>query len=37
MEGTVPRYTYRLEEGISSDKHGMVIIGNEKILETLNE
>jgi DNA mismatch repair ATPase MutS len=37
MEGTVPRYTYRLTEGISSDKHGMVIIGNEKILETLNE
>lgn len=36
MEGTVPRYTYRLTEGISSDKHGMVIIGNEKILETLN-
>jgi DNA mismatch repair ATPase MutS len=37
MEGTVPRYTYRLTEGISSDKHGMVIIGNEKILESLNE
>lgn len=37
MEGTVPRYTYRLQEGISSDKHGMVIIGNEKILETLND
>lgn len=37
MDGNVPRYTYRLTEGISSDKHGMVIIGNEKILETLNE
>lgn len=35
MEGTVPRYTYQLTEGISSDKHGMVIIGNEKILEIL--
>jgi len=35
MEGTVPRYTYRLTEGISSDKHGMLIIGNEKILEIL--
>ena len=37
MEGTLPRYTYRLTEGITSDRHGMVIIENEKILNTINE
>ncbi|HEY0274259.1 MAG TPA: DNA mismatch repair protein [Chitinophaga sp.] len=35
MEGIVPRYTYRLTDGISADRHGMVIITNEGILDLL--
>lgn len=35
MKGNVPEYTYRLEEGITDDRHGMIIIRNEGILETL--
>lgn len=35
MNGHVPEYTYRLEEGITDDRHGMIIIRNEGILETL--
>lgn len=35
MNGTVPEYTYTLEEGITDDRHGMIIIQNEGILETL--
>jgi DNA mismatch repair protein MutS len=35
MEGVVPRYTYRLEEGITADRHGMMIIENEGIPELL--
>lgn len=35
MNGTVPEYTYRLEEGITDDRHGMIIIRNEGILDTL--
>jgi DNA mismatch repair ATPase MutS len=35
MEGTVPRYTYRLAEGITADRHGMMIIENEGILEII--
>jgi len=35
MEGTVPRYTYQLQEGITGDRQGMIIIENEKILEML--
>lgn len=35
MEGKEPRYTFRLESGITSDKHGMIIINNEKILEII--
>ena len=35
MDGKVPRYTYRLQPGITSDKHGMIIINNEKIIETI--
>lgn len=30
-----PRYTYTLKEGITSDRHGMLIIENEKILDIL--
>jgi len=35
MEGVTPRYTYRLEEGITADRQGMIIIENEGILELL--
>lgn len=35
MKGKMPTYTYKLEQGITSDKHGMIIINNEKILETI--
>lgn len=35
MEGGTPRYTYRLTEGITSDKQGMMIIGKEGILEMI--
>ncbi|WP_127124766.1 MutS-related protein [Pseudoflavitalea rhizosphaerae] len=37
MEGHKPRYTYRLKEGITEDRQGMMIIANEGILEMLNE
>lgn len=36
MEGSVPRYTYKLNEGITSDRHGMLIIENERILEMID-
>jgi DNA mismatch repair protein MutS len=35
MNGNQPEYTYKLEEGISEDRHGMIIIRNAGILETL--
>jgi DNA mismatch repair ATPase MutS len=35
MKGNIPAYTYQLREGITSDRHGMVIIRNEGILEIL--
>lgn len=35
MEGVRPRYTYRLEAGITEDRQGMMIIQNEGILELL--
>lgn len=35
MDGTVPRYTYRLTGGITNDRHGMMIIRNEGILEMM--
>lgn len=37
MEGSVPRYTYKLTQGITDDRHGMVIIRNEKILDKLSD
>jgi len=37
MEGSVPRYTYRLEKGITEDRHGMIIIRNEGILDILGK
>ncbi|MGN6421260.1 MAG: MutS-related protein [Pseudobacter sp.] len=36
MEGSHPRYTYRLQEGITEDRQGMMIIRNEGILEMMN-
>src|SRR3989339_309445 len=36
MEGSKPTYTFKLAEGITSDRHGMVIINNEGILDILN-
>ena len=36
MQGNTPTYTYTLKPGISSDRHGMMIIRNEGILEMLN-
>jgi DNA mismatch repair protein MutS len=35
MNGHVPEYTYELQTGITDDRHGMIIIRNEGILETL--
>lgn len=35
MEGTVPRYTYTLQKGITEDRQGMIIIENEGILDML--
>ncbi|SEW35199.1 MutS-related protein [Chitinophaga arvensicola] len=35
MEGTVPRYTYLLQKGITQDRQGMIIIENEGILDML--
>jgi DNA mismatch repair ATPase MutS len=36
MHNNVPRYTYKLKQGITADRHGMVIINNEGILEIIN-
>ncbi|MBZ4189385.1 MutS-related protein [Niabella beijingensis] len=35
MNGYTPEYTYKLEQGITDDRHGMVIIRNEGILDLL--
>ncbi|QEC40385.1 MutS-related protein [Pseudobacter ginsenosidimutans] len=35
MEGSRPKYTYRLEQGITEDRQGMMIIRNEGILEMI--
>lgn len=35
MEGSVPRYTYKMTEGITTDRQGMMIIENEGILEII--
>jgi DNA mismatch repair protein MutS len=36
IEEGQPRYTYRLKEGITADRHGMTIIENEKIFDILD-
>jgi DNA mismatch repair protein MutS len=35
MEGSRPRYTYKIQEGITEDRQGMMIIRNEGILELI--
>jgi DNA mismatch repair protein MutS len=35
MEGSTAKYTYQLREGITSDRHGMMIIGQEGILDII--
>ena len=37
LKNDLPVYTYRLEQGITNDRHGMLIINKEKILETLQQ
>lgn len=37
MEQGKPVYTYTLTEGITDDRHGMIIINNEGVLELINE
>ncbi|MCR8668956.1 hypothetical protein NO995_14815 [Aestuariibaculum sp. M13] len=35
MKGALPEYTYKVKEGITEDRHGMLIIKNENILDIL--
>lgn len=35
MNGNTPVYTYTLEPGVTADRHGMVIVNNEGILDIL--
>ncbi|RYE22358.1 MAG: DNA mismatch repair protein, partial [Sphingobacteriaceae bacterium] len=35
MDKNIPIYTYKLEPGITADRHGMIIINNERILEII--
>lgn len=35
MEGSIPKYTYQLKEGITADRQGMMIIRNEGILDLI--
>ena len=35
MKGSVPTYTYKLEPGVTRDKHGMIILNNERVVETI--
>jgi DNA mismatch repair protein MutS len=37
MKGSKPVYTYQLEQGITEDRHDMLIINNEGILELLEK
>jgi len=37
MDGNRPRYPYRLEQGITEDRQGMMIIRNEGILELIGD
>jgi DNA mismatch repair protein MutS len=35
MNGSIPRYIYQLKDGITSDRHGMMIIENEGIIDLI--
>jgi DNA mismatch repair ATPase MutS len=35
MENGIPTYPYRLRKGITDDRHGMIIIQNEKIIDMI--
>lgn len=35
MKGTTPEYTYTLKQGVTDDRHGMIIIRNEGVLDIL--
>lgn len=35
MEGSKPIYTYTLAQGITDDRHGMMIVNNERIIEII--
>lgn len=35
MDGNKPVYTYTLKQGLTADRHGMIIIQNERILEII--
>lgn len=37
MQGTTPQYTYQLENGITADRQGMIIMENEGILDMIRE
>ncbi|WP_246029398.1 MutS-related protein [Pedobacter nototheniae] len=37
MEHGKPVYTYTLSEGITDDRHGMIIVNNEGVLELIND
>jgi DNA mismatch repair ATPase MutS len=37
MNGNIPMYTYTLQTGITADRHGMIIINNEGILDILQQ
>lgn len=37
MDGSRPRYTYKMQEGITEDRQGMMIIRNEGILELIGD
>lgn len=37
MKDSRPTYTYRLAAGITDDRHGMMIIRNERIVEIINQ
>lgn len=37
MAGQVPKYTYQLQQGISADRHGMMIISNEHIVDIIRQ
>lgn len=35
MKGSVPTYTYKLTQGVTCDKHGMIILNNERIVDII--